>query len=40
MLGLLGDERAVEALFAATRDADHQVRLTAVWALDSLQQDR
>jgi HEAT repeat protein len=40
MLGKLGDERAVEPLIDATRDADHQVRLTAVWALDALQQSR
>jgi HEAT repeat protein len=37
-LGELGDERAVTALIAATRDSDHEVRLTAVWALDALQQ--
>jgi HEAT repeat protein len=40
MLGLLGDERAAEPLIMATRDPDHEVRLTAVWALDALQQDR
>ena len=40
VLGTLGDERAVEALIAATRDPDHRVRLTAVWALDGLQRDR
>jgi HEAT repeat protein len=40
MLGTLGDERAAEPLIAATRDPDHQVRLTAVWALDALQQSR
>lgn len=40
MLGQLGDERAVEPLIAATRDSDHEVRLTAVWALDALQQAR
>jgi HEAT repeat protein len=39
MLGMLGDERAAEPLIAATRDPDHEVRLTAVWALDALQQD-
>src|SRR5690242_10555605 len=36
MLGTLGDERAVDPLIAATRDQDHEVRLTAVWALDAL----
>jgi HEAT repeat protein len=36
MLGKLGDERAVDPLIAATRDPDHEVRLTAVWALDAL----
>jgi HEAT repeat protein/beta-lactamase regulating signal transducer with metallopeptidase domain len=40
MLGMLGDERAVEPLIAATRDPDHEVRLTAVWALDALEQHR
>ena len=40
MLGMLGDERAVEPLIAATRDPDHEVRLTAVWALDALEQNR
>jgi HEAT repeat protein len=36
MLGKLGDERAVDPLISATRDPDHEVRLTAVWALDAL----
>jgi HEAT repeat protein/beta-lactamase regulating signal transducer with metallopeptidase domain len=36
MLGQVGDERAVDPLVAATRDPDHEVRLTAVWALDAL----
>jgi len=36
MLGKLGDERAVDPLIGATRDPDHEVRLTAVWALDAL----
>jgi HEAT repeat protein len=40
MLGQVGDERAVDPLIAATRDPDHKVRLTAVWALDALQQKR
>jgi HEAT repeat protein len=40
MLGMLGDPRAAEPLMAATRDPDHEVRLTAVWALDALRQDR
>jgi HEAT repeat protein len=40
MLGDLGDGRAVAPLIAATRDSDHEVRLTAVWALDALQQNR
>ena len=40
MLGMLGDERAAEPLISATRDPDHVVRLTAVWALDALQQNR
>jgi HEAT repeat protein/beta-lactamase regulating signal transducer with metallopeptidase domain len=40
MLGMLGDERAVEPLIATTRDPDHEVRLTAVWALDALEQSR
>ena len=40
MLGMLGDERAAEPLITATRDPDHEVRLTAVWALDALQQSR
>jgi len=40
MLGMLGDERAAEPLIAATRDPDHEVRLTAVWALDALEQSR
>ena len=40
VLGVLGDVRAVPALMAATRDPDHEVRLTAVWALDALQQGR
>jgi HEAT repeat protein len=40
MLGELGDARAVEPLIAATRDGDHEVRLTAVWALDALRQVR
>ena len=40
VLGELGDVRAVAPLIAATRDGDHEVRLTAVWALDALQQTR
>jgi HEAT repeat protein len=40
MLGMLDDERAVEPLIAATRDPDHEVRLTAVWALDALEKNR
>ena len=40
MLGMLGDDRAVEPLMLATRDPDHRVRLTAVWALDELQHNR
>jgi HEAT repeat protein len=40
VLGALGDVRAVPALMVATRDPDHEVRLTAVWALDALQQGR
>jgi HEAT repeat protein len=40
MLGELGDERAVEPLIEATRDPEHKVRLTAVWALDALQRSR
>jgi HEAT repeat protein len=40
MLGRVGDDRAVDHLIAATRDPDHKVRLTAVWALDALQRGR
>ena len=40
MLGELGDARAADALIATTRDPIHEVRLTAVWALDRLRRGR